>query len=175
MATNGNTPLPSPHAEGAKALLDKLRAFRTEIPRFVPDNPDEVRRLTAKASVPDVFLESASVAIQLSPRLEQAAGPAEASTLRDAFGYAISYDAVVQELFSLARSMRHTIRVARAEAGASALDVYAVAQRLSMQKDGAELRPHVEDMRRKLAKRKRRTNGEPAPAPVANATPSPVV
>lgn len=169
MATT--TPLPSPHAEAAKNILDKLRAFRAEIPRFVPDDPEQVRRLARQASVPDAFLEAASVAMQLTPRLEQA-GAADAATLRDAFGYALAYDAVVQELYALARSMRHTIRVARAEAGASALDVYAIAQRFSLQRDGAELRPHVEDMRRKLNKRPRRTIEEPAPAPDANAAPS---
>ena len=169
MATQN--PQVSPHTESARVILEKIRALRAEIPRFVPDDPDQTRQLAAKASVPDAFLESASVSIEVSPQLEQAAGPADAATLRDAFGYAIAYDPVVQELYALARSMRYTIRVARAEAGASALDVYAIAQRLSQRKDGAELRPHVEDMRRKLGKGKRRTNGEPAPAPDVNPAP----
>jgi hypothetical protein len=172
MATE--TPKPSPHAEAAKVILDKLRALRAEIPRFVPHDRGAARQLAQKAAVPDAALESASVVIQVSPRLEMASGT-DAATLRDAFGYALAYEAVVQELHAFMRSMRHTIRVARAEAGASALDVYAIARRFSLQKDGAELRPHVEDMRRKLKKRTRRTVGEPAPAPDSNAATSPVV
>ena len=167
-------PQPSPHAEAAKVILDKLRALRAEIPRFVPDNPDVVRQLAQKAAVPDTVLESASVALQASPLLEQRSG-ADAATLRDAFGYALAYDAVVQELSAFMRSMRHTIRVARAEAGESALDVYKLAQILSVKKNGAELRPHVENMRRKLKRRTRRTIGEPAPATDPSAAPSPAV
>ena len=172
MATNN--PTPSPHADAAKVILDKLRALRAEIPGFVPNVPTEVRQFIATSSLPDPFLESASVSIQASTKLEQAAS-LDAATLRDAFAFAIAYDAIVQELASLSRAVKHTIRVARAEAGASALDIYAIAQRLSKRKDGADLLPHVEDMRRKLKKRARKTIGEPAPAPDSNAAPSPVV
>lgn len=166
------TLMPSPHAEAAKALLIKIRALRAEIPRLNGPAVMDGRRLSARAGVPDNFLESASVAVQTSPRLEQAAG-VDASTVRDAFGFALSYDAVVQELRALARAVAHTIRLQRAEAAASALDVYAIARRLSAQKDGAELVPYVEDMRRKLnARRTRRTTSEPAPATPVSAAPS---
>jgi hypothetical protein len=176
MATTNATFIQSPHTDAAKVILDKVRALRADIPRFVLNVPSqEVRQLVPSAGVPDPFLESASVAVQASPRLERATDPDDAARLRDAYAFAIAYDAIVLELASLSRAVKHTIRVARAEAGASALDIYAIAQRLSKRKDGAELLPHVEDMRRKLKKRSRKTNGEPAPAPDANATPSPVV
>ena len=164
------TLMPSPHTEGARLLIEKIRALRAEIPRLTPIlAEDDGRRLSARRGVPDSVIESASVAIQTSPRLESVASM-DAATLRDSYGFAIAYDPVVVELESLARTVAHSIRLERAQAGAAALDVYAVAQRLGRQKDGAELLPHVEDMRRKLNKnrtRKSNSSPDPAPAPVS--------
>jgi hypothetical protein len=165
--------MPSPHAEGARNLIEKIRALRAEIPRLTLIlAQDDGRRLSARNSVPDSVIESASVAVQTSPRLENVAGM-DATTLRDSYGFAISYDAVVMELESLTRTVAHSIRLERAQAAAAALDVYAVARRLSRQKDGAELLPHVEDMRKKLNKgRTRKSNSNPDPAPALTSTPS---
>lgn len=169
------TNVPSPHAEGAKALIEKIRALRAEIPHFTTEGFGN-GRLQNGSAVPEKFMESASAAVQASIRLENAGG-ADATTLRDAYAYAISYDPVVQEVFALAKFMAHSIRLQRVAAGSCALDVYALAKRMSKRKDGAELQPFVEDMRNKLGKRaSRKTNSEAvsAPAPVVPA-PSPRV
>lgn len=157
---------PNPHAEPAKALLDKIRALRAEIPRFRVELPEEKIRMAGVASVPDPFLESASVTVERSERLEVAAN-SNAPTLRDAFAYSLAYDAVVQELGALQRDMAHTIRFERARAALSALDIYAIARRMAKQKDGAELIPHVQDMRRKLKRGRRKATSQPAPDPAA--------
>jgi hypothetical protein len=164
MATTKNTLLVSPHADEAKVLLDKIRALRLEIPRLVPEVPSQNRKLV-NAGVPDPFIESASVAVQSSVRLEQASG-VDAVAMRDSFGFALAYDAVVKELQALARSMAYTIRVQRAEAALNAFDVYAFAQRLSGQKDGLELLPHVENMKKKLnhTRQARKASKKPVPA-----------
>jgi len=176
MATTTNTPTPSPHVEAAKSLLEKIRALRAEVPRFTPHVPAEVPKILQKSIVPDDVLEAASVAVQTFPRLEEATR-ADAATLRDAYGLAIAYDPVVKELFAFARSVAYTIRVQRAEAGESALDIYAAASRFSKKKDGAEFLPYVNDMKNKLAKlrRPRKTTSKPAPAPAAPPVVSPVV
>ena len=69
----------------------------------------------------------------------------------------------MSEAEAFKRALAHTIRTAKAAAGESALDVYAVAQRLAKRKDGAELVPHVKDMRRKLKRGRRKATSEPAP------------
>lgn len=162
---------PSPHAESAKALIDKIRALRDEIPRFTTEDLGD-RRVKAGTSVPEPFLEAVGAAIQRSARLESAGG-ADATTLRDTYGYTLSYDPVVQELFALMKFVAHTIRQQRVAASAAALDVYALAKRLSKRKDGAELKPFVDDMRNKLGKKAtRKANSDPAPAP-APVTPAP--
>jgi hypothetical protein len=172
MATT-NTSAPSPHADSAKSLLEKIRALRAEVPRFTPLVPSEARKVLQKSLVPDEVLEAASVAVQTFIRLEEAT-KADATTLRDAYSFAIAYDPVVKELFAFARAVAYTIRVQRAEAGESALDIYAAATRFSKKKDGAEFLPHVNDMKAKLAKlrRSRKATLSPAPAPDATIAPS---
>lgn len=149
MATTITTTTLIPHADAARQLLDKIRGLRAEIPHFVLDDPASTQILGRIAAVSDEFIEAASVAVQFSQRLETAAG-ADAATLRDAYAYAIAYQQIVTELQALTRSMIHTIRVQRAAAVSSALDVYAHARRMIRQKDSADLIPYVNDMRRKL-------------------------
>ena len=161
---------PSPHAEGAKALVEKIRALRADIPRFVVDEPKETRSLVSRASLSDPFLESASTSSQKSPRLEAASGT-DATSLRDSFAFALSYEAALTEAYAFARSLAHTIRVARAAAGESALDIYAMAQRMAKRKDGVELVSHVQDMRRKLKRGRRKATSEPAPDTSVKTTP----
>jgi hypothetical protein len=158
------------HTQAAEALRDKIRALRADVPGFVHEVPDTRRRRIQQFSVPDAFLESSGVSVTTFVRLEQAVGM-DAEKLREAFSYALAYDSVVKEAFAFARSVAHTIMLQRADAGAYALDIYAIATRLSKQKDGAELIPYVEDMKAKLAKHKRsrKTTTNPSPAPVVPA------
>jgi hypothetical protein len=164
MLTTKTAQAPSPHTEAAKALIDKLRALREEIPRFTTDGSAD-SRVNNGGLVPEKFLESASVAVQNSSRLEQAGG-ADANTLRDAYAYAIAFDPVVEEIFALGKFVAHTIRVQRSAAGVCALDVYALAKRIAMREGGAELKPFVDDMRRKLKKagKARKASSDPVNA-----------
>ncbi len=154
---------PSIHAEAAKAFIQKLRALRDEIPHFTTEDFGNGRLQNGK-SVPEKFMESASAAVQSSTRLEQAGG-ADATTLRDAYAFAIAFDPAVLEVIALGRFLAHTIRQQRVSASECALDVYALAKRLAKRKDGAELKPFVDDMREKLGKKAaRKTNSDPVPA-----------
>ena len=166
--------MPSPHAEEARILLEKIRALRAEIPRLTTAGLTKPQPLNGMAAFPDGILESAGTAVQMSSRLETAAG-VRALTLRDGLGFTTAYAPCVREFLALARLMAHVIRVERAKAMAGALDVYAIARRIAKQADGAELLPFIEDVRAMLkARRARRTKSDPAPAPDAQAaSPSP--
>jgi hypothetical protein len=121
--------------------------------------------------VSDAFIESAGASIDRSKRLESTAA-IDAASMRDSTGFALAYEPAVVEAYAFARAVEHTIRVEKAKAGSSALDIYAVARRLSRRKNGAELKPHVDDMRRKLKRgKKRKTTSEPAPVPAATKAP----
>lgn len=154
--------IPSPHADAAKALVDQIRAVRAAIPRFTPEGPKDAQSLAATASLNEQFLEAASVLIQKSPMLE-GVSTMNTATLRDSFAFALAYEAALTEANALVRALAHTVRLARATAGTCALDIYAFAQRLAKRKDGAELIPHVQDMRRKLRRGRRKATSEPAP------------
>lgn len=153
---------PSPHAEGAKALVEKIRVIRAEIPRFVPEGPGDAKALSTRASVSEQFIESASVAMQASDLLD-GSSRTTADALRDAIAFVLAYQAALTEGKAFVRAMTHTLRAAKAAAGGRALDIYAIAQRLAKEVDGAELVPHVEDMRRKLQRGRRKATSEPAP------------
>lgn len=157
---------PSPHAEEAKVLLDKIRALRAEIPRLASAGLERLNQFNGTNIMSDGALESTSVAVQTFSVLESAAG-VEGGALRDRYHYAVSHDPVVHELYTLARDMDWTVRSQRAEAAAIALDVFAVAKRLSKRADGAALVPHVEDISRKLSGGRPRRKSDPAPAPTA--------
>jgi hypothetical protein len=158
---------PNSHVEAVNALLEEIRALQVKIPGFIPKvSRRETRRIVPRATLPTEFLESASVVVRRSNRLEVAAG-ADAARVRDSYAFSLAYEAIVQELAAFGRAVQHTIRARRAEAGGCALDVLAMARRMANQKDGAELIPHVEDMQRKLNRRRtRKTNSDPVPAPV---------
>ncbi|HYK01481.1 MAG TPA: hypothetical protein VE974_06975 [Thermoanaerobaculia bacterium] len=165
-------PAPSPHAEAARVLLEKIRALQDEFPRVAPVAPELTRRLVAKAKLPEAGIEATTVEIERSPRLATAAA-ADAPSLRDSYAYAIAYGPVVKELLAVARTVTHTIRVERARAGAVALDVYAIATRLSKQEDGAEFLPYVETIREMLKqKRGRKTTSSPDSASLVPSAPS---
>jgi hypothetical protein len=150
----------SPYEEKSRALVDKIRALRDEMPRFVSEVPGEAQSLSAAASLPEAFIESASASIPKSPMLENAPN---AATLRDSVAFVMAYEAALTEAQGFTRAIEHTLRVAKATAGTSALDIYACAQRLAKRKDGAELVPHVADMQRKLKRGRRKATSEPAP------------
>jgi hypothetical protein len=79
--------------------------------------------------------------------------------------YADAYDPVADELEAMAHFIRHSVRVARNEAGSSALTTYALAKRLAKRPETAALAPHVEDIRIALGTRARGGRAKRSPKP----------
>ena len=153
---------PSPHAAEAKAFIEQIRTLRAAIPRLKPEGPRDARALVTRASVDQEFIEAAGAAMQASDLLD-GSSPTTADALRDAMAFALAYQAALTEGKAFVRALTHTLRAAKATAGGHALDIYAVAQRLVKGENGAELVPHVENMRRKLKNGRRKAISEPAP------------
>jgi hypothetical protein len=99
--------------------------------------------------------------------------PTTAEALRDAVAFVLAYQAALTESQAFVRALAHTLRAAKATAGKHALDIYALAQRLAKGENGAELVPHVENMRRKLKNGRRKATSQPAPDPSVKTTPEP--
>jgi hypothetical protein len=165
-------PAASPYADAAKVLIDKIHALRDEIPRFTPKVDGQRVAIGVSGRLGDDALETTSVVLARSRRLEVAAGT-DAATLRDSYAYVLAYRQVAKELAAMAKAMQHSLTVERALAGASALDIYAIARRLVKYEDGAELLPFVEDMRKSLkTKQPRKTNSSSDSAPAVTPAPS---
>jgi len=166
------TLLPSAHADGAKALLEKIRALRAEVPRYTTPPTLDGRSLSTLLGVSDAAIEAAGVMVETFERLASTVNT-DGKSLRDSYSFSRSYEAIIQELHALTRAVWYSVRIERAEAARLARDVFKHARLMSKRKDGAELLPYVEDMRKKLLhKRTRKTTSNPVPAPEVTAAPS---
>ena len=153
---------PSPHTAEAKAFVEQIRTLRAAIPRLQPEGPRDARDMASRSSIDQEFLEAAGTAMQASELLD-GSSPTTADALRDAIAFALAYQAALTEGKAFVRALTHTLRAAKATAGGHALNIYALAQRLVKEENGAELVPHVENMRRKLKSGRRKAISEPAP------------
>jgi len=152
------------HSADAAALLGDIRSLREKIPGFTqPQSSQAARRIIANAAVPDGFLESVSVAVQSSPSLKDASA-VDPEAVRDVIRFSAAYAPVAEELEALARAVRHTISVKRAETAQSSLAAYDLAKGLARKTDGADLVPHIAEMRKNLNRggSRRRMAAKPA-------------
>jgi hypothetical protein len=161
---------PSPHGSESKAFVGKIRTLTEEIPRLTPQGPRDARALAGRSAVDQEFIEAAGAAMQASDLLD-GSSPTTAEALRDAVAFHLAYQAPLTEGKAFVRALTHTLRTAKATAAGHALDIYALAQRLAKGQNGAELVPHVENMRRKLKTGRRKATSQPAPDPSVKTTP----
>jgi len=154
-------PARSVHTAAAQARILELRAMREAIPEFkIPDTKAEARRIVANASVPPEFVELAATAVTLSPDLRRETSAP--NRVRDRMDYADAYSPLADEFEASAKFLRHSIRVARGEAGSDALATYALAKHVSRRPEQGELKVHVRDMERALGVRARLARGRAA-------------
>ena len=155
------------HSASANALLTEIRAIREKIPGFaVAPNKTAAQRLVANAGLDDAFLETVCVAVQSSPSL-QAASNCDVNEIREAIRFAAAYGAVADELESLASAVRFTINSRRSAAGQECLAAYDLAKGLARKPAGANLVPHIADMKRDMNRGGNRKKAKAADAPTA--------
>jgi hypothetical protein len=163
---------PSAHASESRAFVGQIRTLREGIPRLTPEGRRDARALAGRAAVDQEFIEAAGTAMRASDLLD-GSSPTTADALRDAVAFVLAYQAALTEAKAFVRALTHTLRTTKAMAAGHALDIYALAQRLAKGKNGAELLPHVENMRRKLKSGRRKATAVPAPDPSVNTAPKP--
>lgn len=145
------TPNPNPasRTEDAQAMLDRIEAWRKEIPTFSFPLPQGDRRVQSAARVvPHELLEQTVIAVKTIDVL--ARGNANPDELRDLVQYAVAFGPVADAIVRLAAEMQHSVDTARSKAGAHALVTFNLADRLSMLPGNEHLVPIVADMRRTL-------------------------
>lgn len=175
MSTQNEVPVTTPsYLEGAEALIDDIRALKDRVPKFVvPDSKKARLEIASAASVPPQFVDLAALAVRNHEELTRG-GSFGLAQIRDRMNYADAYGPVADELEAMALFIRHSVTVAKNEAGSNALTTYALAKRLAKRPETANLAPHVEDMRLALGARgrKAKAKAKPAPQPAPPVTPS---
>jgi hypothetical protein len=172
--TTAETPPGATHLDDASTLILDIRALGPRIPAFsFPADVNANRRLSSLATIPKAALDRITDLVQTRPLLTgNDIGPAE---LRDLVSMASAYSSVPDEAEAFAGAARHTLASALAKAGSAALVAYEVAKRLSKRPEGADLRPHVADIKRLLGPRfgrKKKAVQAPQPTPEAPTSPS---
>jgi len=174
MSIQNEVPVTTPatsHKDAAAAIIDEIRGLKDRIPHFViPESRAARQRLARAASLPPQFIDLASMATRNNEDLARGgnSGPDD----DDLRSYAEAYSPLADELEAMALFVRHSVRVAKNQAGSNALMTYAMAQRLAKRPKTAGLAPHVEDMRRALASPRRKAKAKQPPVP-ANPGPMP--
>jgi hypothetical protein len=174
MSIENEVPVTTPatcHKAAAAAIIDEVRGLKDRIPHFViPQSRADRLRLGRVASLPPEFIDLAAMATRNNQDL--ARGGNSVPDDEELRSYAEAYGPLADELEAMALFVRHSVRVAKNQAGSNALLTYAMARRLAKRPETAGLAPHVQDMRRALASARRKAKPKQAPVP-ANPGPSP--
>ena len=163
MSDPTQTPAAVSHTEAAQVLIEKIHALRDSIPNLViPSSPRDSQRLTSAARVSHDFVEMTVTATANSDHLA-VAGSLDAEKMRDLLSYAEAYGPAVAQLEAVTEYLKHSVVVAKNQAGRQALLTYSIARRLAKQPPTAYLAPIVAAMREKLGLKGRSAKAQPAP------------
>jgi hypothetical protein len=159
-------PAGSTHVEDASAMFQEIQAMSQRIPKFTfAADVNANRKLAAAASVPQAAIDKVTALVQTKPLLTGTAlGPEE---FRDRVIFISAYGPLPDEAEAFAGGLRHTLNAVKAEVGDATLAAYEMAKRQSRRAAGADLRPHVADLKRILGSHfgRNRTRQQPAPQP----------
>jgi hypothetical protein len=173
MSIENEVPVTTPatsHKDAAAVIIDEIRGLKDRIPHFViPESKAARQRLGRVASLPPEFIDLTSMATRNNEDLARGgnSGPGDTEDLNR---YAEAYGPLADELEAMALFVRHSVRVAKSQAGSNALMTYAMAKRLAKRAETASLAPHVQDMRRALASPRRKAKAKQPPVPATPGT-----
>lgn len=143
--------IPILHDETAKAMMTTLRNLAQSIPGFTFVSPDRRRKINVSASLPDEFLQAVAIACEASPHLASAT-EVDGAELREAISFGRAFSSLADELELVARGIRGTVALHRAEVGVRALRAYALAKNINRPDDREVLIPHITNMRTALGR-----------------------
>ncbi|HEY0141834.1 MAG TPA: hypothetical protein VGF48_13125 [Thermoanaerobaculia bacterium] len=169
MTTKTTTLTPTPASEpankytpDAQERMTRLRTMAAEFPDEAEPKPLTTAEIRLARSTSLAALENAALIVEASPVVGGAiADPVE---LRDAISFELAYGGVRDEARALARRIDLAILRRKLKAARSARGLYRVAKGFVTVDAGDAVRPHVTEMKRSLAGRRRRKT-TPSPAP----------
>lgn len=155
--------------EVATELITRIRTLvQTTMPGFTFLGPRQRRRIVHVATLHDDFLENMARAIEVSPWMAGATRVSPAQ-LRSTVAYRSAWRVVKRELELIARGVGDSILSTCYEPADDALRLYQSALKQNRPGDREELVPHIERIRRSLARGRTTTEPEPEPEPEPDA------
>jgi len=170
----GGTPQPNPQLT-AEALVDQLRAIRTELPENTPLTPKQRASMKKRLLTPDGVLQASINVIGVSDVVASAVGQ-QLDGVRSLQDESNRWTAVEDELKALLNSVSDANLVRKNRLALIAAQAYGVGTQLARNPANVLVTPHVEEIKRlrKAASRKKpqpTTPGNPAPAPQPQSAP----
>jgi len=155
----------------AEEVVTQLRALQEQIPDIAPLTTPERKILREQARVDESVVQASITLISASDKVQQAVGQ-EAIDLRVLVEERLRWGAVENELKAMLIGVADANLVRRQRAGVTAARAYAIGLQLGRDPENAELRPHLEEVKRlrKLTSRRKR-NQPPTPTPAPAPTP----
>jgi len=142
--------------EDLDRVLEYIRAIPDMIPDIeIPRTRRDREKLVRKATLPPELQHAALVAIEDADTLLVMVQHHNPSKGREILGVVTAYDALADRLEQLARSVRHTADVRRAELGDLVLDIYHAAKRMGL--TDPKVAYHADIMRKIMQKQRRRS------------------
>jgi hypothetical protein len=159
----------------AATLIAQIRAMRELIPDYTQLPTGGRRSIATLAATDPDFVRASINSVAESANVQQALGRTP-EDLRQATVEAKGWTDLEDEIRALLDGVVSGNMVRNSRIGEAALAAYAIARRLSRQKQHANLLPHVETMRRlnRFGVRKAKTPATPAPTPSTEPQSEPV-
>lgn len=149
----------------AQERMARIRAMAAAFPDDADPRPLTTAEVRLARSTSAATLESAAIFVEAAPSV---GGPvANAGELRDAIAFELAYAGVRDEARALARRIDHAIMRRKLKATRAARAVYRMAKGFLTVDAGDAVRPHVTELKRSLATRRRRRIVPPTEAPLA--------
>ncbi len=175
LATEAVTPSPAADAPlPAKVTPDQavevLRSLLAQVPDVMALTAKERVLLRGRARIPDSVVQASINFLGTSGKIKDAVGQ-QANEVVQLVNDANRWDVVTTELKGLLSNISDANLVRRQRAGLIAIQVYGVGRNLALDASNAELRPHVEEIKR--LKRAARSRKAPAGTPKTPASDTP--
>jgi hypothetical protein len=160
-----DTPQPALTPE---AVVEQLRAIRTQVGEVTPITPAQREAMRAIAALPHEIVQSSVNMIDFSSPVQQALGRPSAD-VRDLQDANARWSAVEDELRSLLQAVSGTNYARRHQLALISAQAYSIGTQLVRDPANAELLPHVREIKRLRAfargRKKATTPEQPVPSP----------
>ena len=168
-----DTPQPQPSTQlTPEAVVEQLRAIRSQIGQVTPITPDQRRTLRYLASTSREVVDSTINMMDFSTPVQQVLGK-PSSDVRDLQQSTSRWGAVEDELNSLFEAISGANYVRRHQLALISAQAYSIGTQLVRDPANAGLLPHVREIKRlrAIARRAKPTPAHPSPGPLPSPAP----